>query len=127
NEIASAFDFTSSAAGAVREGRLRPIAITSKERNTGDFKDVPPIAETILGFDLVGWQGIMVARDTPRDLVLALNAAFNKLLAEPEDQAFLRRGNLEIDGGMREALGEKIKHDIASYGRVVKQANIVPQ
>src|SRR6185295_19523912 len=83
-EIATAFDFTSSSAGAVKEGRLRAIAITSKERASGDFKDVPPIGETVPGFDLVGWQGIMVPRDTPRDIVMNLNAALNKVLAEDE-------------------------------------------
>jgi len=127
NEIASAFDFTSSSAGAVKEGRLRAIAITSKERNTGDFKDVPPIAETIPGFDLVGWQGIMVTRDTPRDLVLKLNAAFNKVLAEDEVKAFLRKGNLEVAGGTPEDFAAKIKHDTAFYGRVAKEAKIEPQ
>jgi len=127
NEIASAFDFTSSSAGAVKEGRLRAIAITSKERNTGDFKDVPPIAETIPGFDLVGWQGIMVTRDTPRNIVLKLNAAFNKVLAEDEVKAFLRKGNLEVAGGTPEDFAAKIKHDIAFYGRVAKEAKIEPQ
>lgn len=127
NEIASAFDFTSSSAGAVKEGRLRAIAITSKERNTGDFKDVPPISETIPGFDLVGWQGIMAPRGTSRELILALNDAFNKVLADPEVREFIRKGNLEIAGGTPEAFAEKIKYDIAFYGRVAKEAKIEPQ
>jgi tripartite-type tricarboxylate transporter receptor subunit TctC len=127
NEIASAFDFTSSSAGAVKEGRLRAIAITSKERNTGDFKDVPPIGETVPGFDLVGWQGIMVTKGTPRELVLALNAAFNKVLAEDEVKEFIRKGNLEIAGGTPEAFADKLKQDIAFYGRVAKEAKIEPQ
>jgi tripartite-type tricarboxylate transporter receptor subunit TctC len=127
NEIAIAFDFTSSSAGAVKEGRLRAIAITSKDRNTGDFKDVPPLAETVPGFDLVGWQGIMVPRDTPRDVVMKLNEAFNKVLAEDEVKEFIRKGNLELVGGTPEAFGAKLKHDYEFYGRVAKQAKIEPQ
>src|SRR5262245_21314115 len=82
NEINLAFDFTSSSGAWVKDGKLKALAITSKNRNTGDFKDVPPIGETIPGFELVGWQGIMVPKDTPRDIVMNLNAALNKVLAE---------------------------------------------
>ena len=81
NEIDLAFDFTSSSGARVKEGKLRALAITSKTRNTGDFKDIPPIGETVPGFELVGWQGIMVPKDTPRDIVMNLNAALNKVLA----------------------------------------------
>jgi tripartite-type tricarboxylate transporter receptor subunit TctC len=127
NEIATAFDFTSSSAGAVKEGRLRAIAITSKGRASGDLKDIPPIGETIPGFELVGWQGIMVPRETPRDIVMKLNEAFNKVLAEDEVKEFLRKGNLELVGGTPEAFGDKIKRDYEFYGRVAKQAKIEPQ
>ncbi len=126
-EIVSAFDFISSSAGAVKEGRLRAIAITSKDRNTGDFKDVPPIGETIPRFNLVGWQGIMVARDTPRALLLKLNAAFNKVLDEDEVQAFMRKGNLERAGGAPEAFADQIRYDVEFYGRVAREAKIEPQ
>jgi tripartite-type tricarboxylate transporter receptor subunit TctC len=127
NEIDVAFDFTSSSGAAVKEGRLRPLAITSKNRNTGDFKDVAPIGETIPGFELVGWQGIMVPRDTPRDIVLNLNAAMNKVLAEDDVIAFTRNGNLEMTGGTPEAFAAQIKHDYEFYGRIAKEAKIEPQ
>jgi len=127
NEIALAFDFTSSAGARVKEGKLRALAITSKTRNTGDFKDVPPIGETISGFELVGWQGIMAPKDTPRDIVLSLNAALNKVLQEEEVVAFTRNGNLEVAGGTPEAFGERIRHDYEFYGRITKEAKIEPQ
>jgi tripartite-type tricarboxylate transporter receptor subunit TctC len=126
-EIATAFDFTSSSAGRVKEGHLRAVAITSKERSTGALKDVPPLADTVPGFDLVGWQGIMVPRDTPRDVVMKLNEAFNKVLAEDEVKDFIRKGNLELVGGTPEAFGDKLKHDFEFYGRVARDAKIEPQ
>jgi tripartite-type tricarboxylate transporter receptor subunit TctC len=126
-EIPLAFDFTSSSGAAVREGKLRALAITSKERNTGDFKDVPPISETIPGFELVGWQGIMVPKDTPREIVLRLNAAFNRVLEDPEVKSFIRRGNLELVGGPPEVFADRIKRDVAFYGKIAKDAKIEPQ
>ena len=127
NEIQLAFDFTSSSGAWVKEGKLRALAITSKNRNTGDFKDVPPIGETIPGFELVGWQGIMVPKDTPRDIVMNLNAALNKVLQEDELIAFTRSGNLELAGGTPEAFGEKLKRDYEMYGRITQEAKIEPQ
>jgi tripartite-type tricarboxylate transporter receptor subunit TctC len=126
-EIATAFDFTSSSAGRVKEGQLRAVAITSKDRSSGDLRDVPPLADTVPGFDLVGWQGIMVPRDTPRDVVMKLNEAFNKVLAEDEVKDFIRKGNLELVGGTPEAFGDKLKRDYEFYGRVARDAKIEPQ
>jgi tripartite-type tricarboxylate transporter receptor subunit TctC len=127
NEIDLAFDFTSSSGARVKEGKLRALAITSKNRNTGDFKDVPPISETVPGFELVGWQGIMAPKDTPRDIVMNLNAALNKVLQEDELVAFTRNGNLELAGGTPERFGEQIKRDYEMYGRITKEAKIEPQ
>lgn len=127
NEINLAFDFTSSSGAMVKDGRLKALAITSKNRNTGDFKNVPPIGETIPGFELVGWQGIMVPKDTPRDIVMNLNAALNKVLAEDEMQAFVRNGNLELAGGAPEAFAEQISRDTEMYARIAKEAKIEPQ
>ncbi|MGZ3410406.1 MAG: Bug family tripartite tricarboxylate transporter substrate binding protein [Xanthobacteraceae bacterium] len=127
NEIQTAFDFTSSSAGAVREGRLRAVALTSKEPASGDFKGVPPLADTIPGFEIIGWQGITVARETPRDIIMKLNEAFNKVLAEDEVKEFMRKGNLELAGGTPEAFGARIKRDYEFYGKVAQDNKIEPQ
>lgn len=126
-EIQTAFDFTSSAAGPVREGRLRAVALTTLEPAGGDFEGVPPLANTIPGFEIVGWQGIGVPKDTPHDTVIRLNEAFNKVLAEEEVKEFIRKGNLKLEGGTPEKFGEKIKRDYAFYGKVAKDNKIEPQ
>ena len=105
--------------------------VGSTPRMNGRFgvsaEDVPPIGETIPGFELVGWQGIMVPKDTPRDIVMNLNAALNKVLQEDELIAFTRSGNLELAGGTPEAFGEKLKRDYEMYGRITREAKIEPQ
>ena len=126
-EIQTAFDFTSSSAGAVREGRLRAVALTSKEPASGDFKGVPPLADTIPGFEIIGWQGIGVTKGTPHDIVMKLNEAFNRVLAEDEVKEFMRKGNLELVGGTPETFGARIKRDYAFYGKVAKDNKIEPQ
>jgi tripartite-type tricarboxylate transporter receptor subunit TctC len=127
NEIQTAFDFTSSSAGAVREGRLRAVALTTLEPASGDFAGVPPLANTIPGFEIIGWQGIGVPKDTPRDVVMRLNEAYNKVLAEDEVKEFMRKGNLKLEGGTPEYFGARIKRDYAFYGKVAKDNKIEPQ
>ena len=127
NEIQTAFDFTSSSAGAVREGRLRAVALTTKEAAGGDFAGVPPLGDTIPGFEIIGWQGIGVTKDTPRDIVMRLNEAFNKVLAEDEVKEFMRKGNLNLEGGTPEYFDARIKRDYEFYGKVAKDNKIEPQ
>jgi tripartite-type tricarboxylate transporter receptor subunit TctC len=126
-EIKILFDFMNTAGGAVKDGRLRALAITSKERSSGEFKDLPPIGDTVPGFDLIGWQGIMAPKDTPRDLIARLNEALNKVLADEEVKQLYRVNGIEMAGGTPEAFGDRVKRDYEFYGRVAKEAKIVPQ
>lgn len=126
-EINVLFDFMNTAGAPVKEGRLRALAVTSKERTGGEFKDLPAISDTIPGFDLIGWQGIMVPKDTRREVVLRLNQAFNQVLAEDEVRAAFAANNIEIVGGTPEAFGARIARDFAFYGQVAKAARIEPQ
>ncbi|PWT91261.1 MAG: hypothetical protein C5B56_04115 [Proteobacteria bacterium] len=126
-EIKVLFDFMNTAGAPVKEGRVRALAVTSTERTGGDFRDLPSISDTIPGFELVGWQGIMAPKDTPGDVVMRLNGAFNQVLAEDEVRAAFQNSNLEIAGGTPEAFGARIARDFAFYGRVAKEAKIEPQ
>jgi tripartite-type tricarboxylate transporter receptor subunit TctC len=77
----------------IREGKLRPIAVTNKNR-LKDLPDVPTMIES--GYPQVGfhpdvWQGILAPVGTPRDIVEKLNAEINAVLKTPEVRATLLR------------------------------------
>jgi tripartite-type tricarboxylate transporter receptor subunit TctC len=126
-EIKILFDFMNTAGGAVKDGRLRALAITSKERSSGEFKDLPPIGDTVPGFDLIGWQGIMAPKDTPQEIIVRLNEALNKVLAEEDVKQLYRVNGIEMAGGTPAAFGDRVKRDYEFYGRVAKEAKIEPQ
>ena len=68
----------------VRSGKLRAIGITGNHR-MASAQDIPTIAESGLpGFELSGWQGLLVPAATPREIVVQLNAAVQKILMTPE-------------------------------------------
>lgn len=126
-EIDTMFDFVNVAGSAVREGRLRALAITSAPAPGSFFKDLPLIAQSVPGFDLVGWQGIMLPRETPRDVIMTINEAFNKVLDDPDVRKMFSAADLKIEGGTPEYFAARVKRDYEFYGRIAKQAGIEPQ
>jgi tripartite-type tricarboxylate transporter receptor subunit TctC len=83
-EVDFTFDTVSGGSALVRSGKVRGIAVTSAER-TPILPDVPTIAEELLpGFDVVGWYGLLATGRTPAPVVARLNAALNRVLAQPE-------------------------------------------
>jgi tripartite-type tricarboxylate transporter receptor subunit TctC len=65
-----------------KSGRLKPLAVTSAQRLPG--LDIPTVAETYPGYDLVGWFQIIVPTGTPPEVAQRLNAEINKITATPE-------------------------------------------
>ena len=68
----------------VRSGKLRALAVTSKER-LKELPDVPTVSESGLpGFEVLAWNGFAVAAGTPKDIVMRLNGEIEKILRTPE-------------------------------------------
>lgn len=126
-EIDTMFDFVNVAASAVRDGRLRALSITSAPAPGSYFADLPQISQDIAGFDLIGWQGVMVPKETPRDVVMTLNEAFNKVLEDADVRKMFESAGLKIEGGAPEYFAARVKRDYEFYGRITKEANVIPQ
>jgi tripartite-type tricarboxylate transporter receptor subunit TctC len=86
------FPTMSTAVPLVRDAKLRALAVTSPRRNPG-MPDVPAMAETIPGFDVVSWFGLVVPAGTPPAIIARVDEATRAALAEPE---FARR--MSADG-----------------------------
>jgi tripartite-type tricarboxylate transporter receptor subunit TctC len=70
-------------AGAIDAKTLIPLAVASSHRLI-DFPDLPTVAETFPGFTAGGWQGIVAPLKTPAPAIERVNAALNKVLAQPD-------------------------------------------
>ena len=72
------------AANYHKQGKVRALAVTSKERNPA-LPDVPTVIESgIKGFDVVGFYGFLAPAGTPKDVVAKLSDAFKQVLANPD-------------------------------------------
>ncbi|NBW01430.1 MAG: tripartite tricarboxylate transporter substrate binding protein [Betaproteobacteria bacterium] len=76
-------DNLATAAGNIKSGRLRALAVTSAQRSPV-LPDVPPMAETLPGFAIDTWWGIIAPAGTPADTVNRLNQIFTSALNSPE-------------------------------------------
>jgi tripartite-type tricarboxylate transporter receptor subunit TctC len=99
--------------GAISEGKLRPIAVTSKKRFSV-FPDVPTFEELGLkGFELTGWFGIAAPGATPHDIVAKLNAAMVAALNDPEVARRIRTVGMEPTPTSPEEFSAFLQSEIA--------------
>ena len=105
----------------VRSGKLRPLGVTGPKRSPA-FPDVPAIAETVPGYEVVNWFGIVAPAGTSRAIVQRVNAELNKALQSPELVKTLNAQTAEVVGGSPEAFGKVIRADYAKWAKVVKES-----
>jgi tripartite-type tricarboxylate transporter receptor subunit TctC len=117
------FDSIPSALPHVKTGRIRAIGVASSGRSPA-MPDVPAINESLKGFEADSWFGLMMPAGTPREIILKLNAETLKILATQEvKDRLLSQGGVAA-GGTPGELAERIKADIAKWGKVARTANI---
>jgi len=83
------------AMGHISAGRLRPLAHTLPNP-TPLLPGIPPIADTIPGFDYTGWMGLFVPKGTPKSVTAKLQAGVVKTMATPEVKTAMARQATEI-------------------------------
>ncbi len=103
----------------VRAGKLRGLAVTSPGRSPS-FPDLPAIAETVPGYEVVNWFGILAPANTPRTIVDRINAALNASLGSPQLKQSLGAQGADAAGGTSEAFAAMIKADFPKWGKIVK-------
>jgi len=81
-QIQGMFDNVSSSFELVRAGKLRALGVTTRERSD-TLPDVPPIADTLPGYETSSFYGVGAPADTARDIVDRLNGEINAALSDP--------------------------------------------
>jgi len=101
-QIQGMFDNVTSSFELVRAGKLRALGVTTAERSD-TMPDVPPIADTLAGFETSSFYGVGAPAGTPPDIVDLLNREINAALADPAIKARLGElGAIAITGNARE-------------------------
>jgi tripartite-type tricarboxylate transporter receptor subunit TctC len=117
-------DPTTTALPQVEAGKLRALAVTSKER-FAKLPEVPTVAEA--GFPQLEntfWLGVVAPTGTPSEIVGKLNTAFHESLKPAETRARLANLGAEIKVGTPAEFGKVLADELAKWTAVVKAANI---
>ncbi len=108
----------------IRSGRVRPLAVTGKERHPL-FKDLPTLDESgYKGFDAQQWYGVVGPAGLPAPIVRQLNESLSAALAMPELREKLSIEALEPTPMSPERFGEFMRADIARWTQIAKARNI---
>ncbi|MEB0058367.1 MULTISPECIES: tripartite tricarboxylate transporter substrate binding protein [unclassified Variovorax] len=113
------FDNLATAAPNIRSGKLKAIAVTTLQRSPS-LPEVPPVAETLRGFSVDTWWGLVAPAGTPPDVIAKLNKAFVDALNAPETKTRFASLLAEPVPTTPDQFGAFMKSEMAKYEKVVK-------
>jgi tripartite-type tricarboxylate transporter receptor subunit TctC len=107
----------------VKNGRLRAIG-QSLPRRSATLGDIPPVADTVPGYDYSGWAGLVAPKGTPDAIADKLNAALGKTLEVPEVKEGLAKQGAELFTGTPDDFRRFLAQDQGNTLKVIKAANL---
>jgi tripartite-type tricarboxylate transporter receptor subunit TctC len=119
------FYFSNAAAsvGHVQSGTINCVAHTGRGR-LATLPDVPPVSDTLPGYEAYEWEGVFVPTGTPPEIIAKLNAGLNEVIRQPDIIERLKQLNVETRANTPEECRAFVASELEKWGRVVKEANI---
>ena len=105
----------------VKAGKVRGLAMTGPKRSPL-FPDMPAIAETVPGYEVVNWFGILAPAGTPAAIITRLNAGMNRALEAQPVKDSLRAQGAEAAAGSADEFARIIKADFSKWAKVVRES-----
>jgi tripartite-type tricarboxylate transporter receptor subunit TctC len=107
-------------------GKIRALAVTSAKRSSF-APELPTMAETLPGFEVVGWYGLAAPAGTRAEVVNRLNAEANRTLQSSDLNAQVRKLGYEEIGGTPEEANARINTDVVRWTKIIHDAGIEQQ
>jgi tripartite-type tricarboxylate transporter receptor subunit TctC len=123
-QIDVAFSTAIAALPFVQQGKVRAIAVSTKDR-FAPLPDLPTVEQGgIKGYDGSSWQGVVMPANTPRDMIANANAELVKMLKSPDmKEKILLQGGIAI-GNSPDEFAAYMKSEIDKWAKVAKAANV---
>ena len=118
------FDSLSTGMPHVRDGRLRALAVTTLKR-TPLAPDLPPVADTLPGFESSTWFGLYGPKGLPAEVVNRVNTAANQALSDPEVRAKLTTLGIEPVTSTPAQFAKMVADDQGKWKRIIVERKIV--
>jgi len=126
-EIAFLMDSVVSAQTHIKDGKVRPLAVSGAHRSVS-LPDVPTFTEAgIPGMDISNWFGFLLPVGASAEVINRFNSEVNAALKAPEVIERLVKVGAEPSGGTPEQLKEVIRKDYESWKALIARAGIKPE
>jgi tripartite-type tricarboxylate transporter receptor subunit TctC len=123
-EMDMTFEPISVMVGHVREGKIRPLAVTGAERSA-ELPEVPTVIESgYPGFVSMSWTGIVAPAGTPPEIIARINAVIIDAFRDKDAQEGLARLGAEPKFGTPESFGAMIAAEIPKWAEAVRAAGV---
>jgi tripartite-type tricarboxylate transporter receptor subunit TctC len=123
-QLSMMFDITSTARNFVQAGRVRALAVTSRERNAS-LPNVPTMRQAgVAGYEVIGWYGVYGPPRMAPELVAKLNAAINRALGDAELRKLWQEQGYEQWSGKPEALAAQQARDLEMWRGVTRDIKV---
>jgi tripartite-type tricarboxylate transporter receptor subunit TctC len=119
------FDVAPTALPQVRAEKLRPLAVTTRDRIAA-LPDIPSLSEFLPGYEAEGWLGMGAPTGTPKDIINTLNKEINDALADTTINNRLTDIGVIVRGGSPADFGNFCASETAKWGKVIRGAGIKP-
>lgn len=107
-------------------GRVRLLGVATEKR-LASLPDTPPVADTLKGFEVGSWNGLLVPAGTPKTIVARLARELTAILTRPDIAARLTSMGFEVEPLGPEPFAAYLRSQLDTWGRLIRDAGIQPQ
>jgi tripartite-type tricarboxylate transporter receptor subunit TctC len=118
-----AFASVPSVRSHVKEGKLRALGISTLKRSAV-APEVPPVGDTVAGYDADFWVALFTPAGTPKDVPAKLHGALAKSLASADVRERFAQQGADVVGGTPDQLAAALRNDRVKWAKVVRDARI---
>lgn len=122
-QVTMLFDQMPAVLPQVKGGRVKALGVSSMKPSAA-APEIPPIADTVPGFDMMVWFGLLAPHGTPAAVIQKLNGEMLKVLKGPAFQAQLAGMGVTPTPSTPEAFGQYMQSETARWAKVVRDAGI---
>jgi tripartite-type tricarboxylate transporter receptor subunit TctC len=105
-----------------RAGQIRALAVTTQKRSS-NLPDIPSVAETVPGFELNSWYGLMVPAGTPKAVVAKLQQEAVLAVKAPDVLEWMKVNGLDPQGSTPEEFGALVRSETDKWAKTIKAVN----
>ncbi len=123
NRVPLAFISLPTVMSYLKSGQLKVLAITDSKRSAA-APDIPTVSETLPGFTVDNWVGLLAPAGTPQPVIDKLNADILAIIRLDAVRARLTAHGFDVAGSTPAQFGQTIRSDMTKYAKVIREAGI---